>query len=140
MESSLLIEQSPPPSGQPVAKITDARRERAKECATKLSALASEYPELARHIRQSVKAVEREIKRTPEQDNSRVIAALEKGNADITEIVRRVRLPRSTVYEALHRYPLNTLVEVRNEYVIQEPGRGGYRRARKIYGLKHSMV
>lgn len=141
LDASLLCSNTPRAlRGASFQHIKDARSRRAKECAQELELVAAKYPELARHIQRSIKAVRRESMRTPQSDNARVLSALEKGDADLEELARRARLPRSTVYKILHRPQLLALISISNEYLHPEPGRGGYRRARKIYGLRHSSL
>lgn len=120
------------------AHIANPRARRAKECAQELENLIGKYPELARHLEKSLKPIRREIKRTPQSDQARVLSALEKGDGMIREIAQLARLPQGTTYIILNRLSAAGLVEIRDEYVIQEPGRGGHRRARKIYSLRHT--
>jgi len=113
------------------------RTRRAKECAQELELLAGHYPELARHINKSIRAIRDQAGRTPASDRDMILAALEDGNHTFQQISEHADLPYPTVYKLLRQSPLVHLVDFRESPPLIEPGRGGRRRPEILIFLKH---
>lgn len=127
----------PTESNPSFSHIGHARARRAKECAQELELLAGRFPELARLINKSIRAIRDQAGRTPASDRDRILTALEDGNHTFQQIAEHADLPYPTVYKLLRQSPLVHLVDFRESPPLIEPGRGGRRRPEILIFLKH---
>jgi hypothetical protein len=104
-----------------------ARTQRARAVAARLDSLRAEFPEFARHIDSTVKAVKLEAKRTPARDLVAVLRALRQGCATLEEIADEARLPRSDAQRILSEQEQLRIVERRLPGAGRHTGRGGTR-------------
>jgi predicted Rossmann fold nucleotide-binding protein DprA/Smf involved in DNA uptake len=135
--TSLLDSPTAELSGPSFAHVQNDDLRADKELLQQLHFLVAKYPRRARVLADAIEELEAEMTPRPPSPVDRVLAALEAGRATVEDIVGHTGLPTSTVYGLLHKRPLSDWVEIREGSRDEDPGRGGRRKAQKLYFLKH---